>query len=592
MNAGYSSGWCEESFGISLTAVEISCKARGDDSCTFIMAPPHKIEDHLKRYKVKSSSYQKQKHEIPTFFERKKVEEEMNAARIKAEQSDKAKSEFLANMSHEIRTPMNAIIGFTNLLLKEKNLKNKQEEYLSNIKISSDNLLAIINDVLDISKIESGKFEIQEVSFDLRQVLNNIKSIFTQKAREKDLSLTFSDLKNVPRIVQGDPTRLNQVLVNLVYNAIKFTHKGKISVNIHNTESSNDNYKIDFEVKDTGIGILKDKLELIFETFTQANSNLTREYGGTGLGLSISKKLVSLMGGNLQVISKPGKGSTFYFSLSFKKGNPADLIIEKSPEILRKESDKVRFLIVDDNQINRIAMKESLLEWNEKFIINTANNGQEAIDILKQEPIDVILMDLQMPVMGGVAATKIIRNELKSESLIIAITANALEKEQEVCKKAGMDGYFIKPFNINELLSSIATHINSGATVYRKKFIKKNGKFQTKKTKKQALINFDKIEELKKVSDRKKTIEILLRDIPGELSLLSKAIEKKSWKTIVSRSHFLLNYSPYFNSEKYKTLLVAIELAAQEKKLLPYISKSFETIEKLWNKFEKELKGY
>jgi len=388
MNAGYSSGWCEESFGISLTAVEISCKARGDDSCTFIMAPPHKIEEHLKRYKVKSSSYRKSKYEIPTFFERKKVEEEMNAARIKAEQSDKAKSEFLANMSHEIRTPMNAIIGFTNLLLKEKKLKNKHKEYLNNIKISSDSLLAIINDVLDISKIESGKFKIEEVSFDLRQVLNNIKSIFTQKAKEKEIGLAFSDLKNVPRVVQGDPTRLNQVLVNLVYNAIKFTPKGKVSVNIQSTKSSkNNNYKIVFEIKDTGIGILKDKLELIFDKFTQANSNLTREYGGTGLGLSISKKLVSLMGGNLQVISKPGKGSTFYFSLSLKKGNPSDLKIERSPKILRKESDKVRFLIVDDNQINRIAIKESLLEWNEKFIINTAKNGQEAIDILKQEPL-------------------------------------------------------------------------------------------------------------------------------------------------------------------------------------------------------------
>jgi len=197
-----------------------------------------------------------------------------------------------------------------------------------------------------------------------------------------------------------------------------------------------------------------------------------------------------------------------------------------------------------------------------------------------------------MPVMGGVSATKIIRNEFKSESLIIAITANALEKEQEVCKKAGMDGYFIKPFNIDELLSSVATHLNRGAAAGHKKFINKNTKVQTKKTKKETLVNFDKIEELKKVSDRKKTIEIILRDIPGELSILSQAIEKKSWKIIISRSHFLLNYSPYFNSEKYQNLLVAIELAAQEKKLLPFIVKSFDTIEKLWSKFDKELKVY
>ena len=371
----------------------------------------------------------------------------------KAQASERAKHQFLANMSHEIRTPMNAIKGMTDILLR-RNPKEDQKEYLDGIKQSSDSLLVIVNDILDISKIEAGKIELEQVTFSVNELLESVYTIMQFKAEEKGLQLR-KDLPREEILVKGDATRLRQILINLIGNAIKFTEKGLITT-VVKSEQSGDKVHLHFTVSDTGIGIDGDRMDRIFKSFEQAYSDTSRKFGGTGLGLSISKKLVELHGGKIWVESEKGKGSQFHFTIPYDIAETSAMEIrnEYSNVNVANELKGIRILLVEDNQFNAVVAQEELEDAIEGVNVELAENGLIAVEKLKSSDFDVILMDVQMPTMNGFEATKAIRNlgNDKAYTPIIAMTANVLKEEVDLCYNVGMNDFIGKPFDTAELL--------------------------------------------------------------------------------------------------------------------------------------------
>lgn len=390
----------------------------------------------------------------------RKVQVQLNEAREKAMLSEKTKQQFLANMSHEIRTPMNAIMGITDILLR-RNPNKDQLTYLNAIKESSKSLLVIINDILDLSKIEAGKVELESEDFSISKLLENIQILIELKAREKGLSLVFETSGDVPEIVKGDANRLNQILMNLIGNAIKFTEKGHVLVKTELKDQSSDVVEISFIIEDTGIGIEQKHLDKIFNTFEQAGKETYKKFGGTGLGLSISKRLVELHGGTITAVSEIGKGSRFTIVVPFKPSKNLH-----SPQPFKNTEDTHEFaeklkglkvLLAEDNEFNVLVAKEELSDSIESVSVSVANNGLEALEMIKNSDFDIVLMDIQMPIMNGFEATTQIRNlsGQKSKIPVIAMTANVMKEEVDLCIKVGMDDYISKPFDIKELLSKI-----------------------------------------------------------------------------------------------------------------------------------------
>ena len=388
----------------------------------------------------------------------------IEAQKKKVEQSEKHKEQFLANMSHEIRTPMHAISGMTKILERNKHPKS-QDVFLKAMRTSSDNLIVILNDVLDLSKIEAGKLEIENISLNVASVIENVIQILKFKAEEKGLILSYEIAEDVPTLVNGDPTRLNQILINLVGNAIKFTDKGNIDLLL----SLHDDH-LHFQIKDTGIGIPKDQLDSIFGAFEQAKETTTRYYGGTGLGLSISKQLVELQDGKIWVESSEGKGSNFYFDLPLVipeiDAVRQDFISEDKLKAMAKSLKGIRILIAEDNPFNQMIAQDDLSYYIEGVTIDTVKNGVLAIDKFKSDNFDLILMDVQMPEMNGFKATKSIRAIEKSEGRttkipIIAMTASLLKTEIKNCYNAGMDNYIPKPYKLEELIVPIFNELKS-----------------------------------------------------------------------------------------------------------------------------------
>ncbi|MBP8158060.1 MAG: response regulator, partial [Flavobacterium sp.] len=380
----------------------------------------------------------------------------IEAEKEKALASEKAKHQFLANMSHEIRTPMNAIKGMTDILIR-RNPKKDQKEYLDGIKQSSDSLLVIINDILDISKIEAGKIELEQEPFSINDLVKNIHTIMQFKTEEKGLQL-LNEIPVENLYVRGDATRLRQILINLIGNAIKFTEKGSVTTSIK-SEKIGDKIKLHFTVSDTGIGIDEDRKEKIFQSFEQAYSDTSRKFGGTGLGLSISKMLVELQGGTIEVESEKGKGSQFHFTIPFAIAETINEAIKEddSTTNIADQLKGIRILLVEDNQFNAIVAQEELEDAIEGVQIEVAENGLIALEKLKSSHFDIILMDVQMPTMNGYEATKAIRaldNE-KAKTPIIAMTANVFKEEIDACHQAGMNDFIGKPFDTNELLQKI-----------------------------------------------------------------------------------------------------------------------------------------
>jgi two-component system, sensor histidine kinase len=375
---------------------------------------------------------------------------ELRDALNSAKRASSAKSDFLANMSHEIRTPMNGIIGMTDLALDSHNEAERQA-YLKIVKRSAQALLAIINDILDFSKIEAGKIQIEHVAFNLTQTVNDCIQILCTRADEKDLVMDVVLGPDTPTRMLGDPTRLRQVLINLIGNAIKFTKSGKITVRIEAQTCQAGPSRLTFSVQDTGIGIALDKLEKIFEAFAQADTSTTRHYGGTGLGLTITQRLVQLMGGELRVSSQVGVGSTFDFDLPLELPDPLeDKLIDSQKA--RQPLPSLSILVVEDHPINQLLASKMLKQWGHRVCL--ANHGQEALDLLCQqtEPFDLVLMDMQMPVMDGLEATARIRQMPQFQDLpIFAMTANAMLGDRELCLQAGMNDYLPKPILSKDL---------------------------------------------------------------------------------------------------------------------------------------------
>jgi PAS domain S-box-containing protein len=385
-------------------------------------------------------------------------------AKIKAETATKvaevalkSKQQFLSNMSHEIRTPMNAIIGFTKVLLKT-DLSTKQREYLTAIKLSGDALIVLINDILDLAKVDAGKMTFEQVPFKLSLSLSAMLHLFETKIQEKNLLLVKEYDNNIPEVLVGDPVRLHQIIMNLMSNAVKFTSKGKISIKVELVNEEDEKVSIKFSITDTGIGIPDNRIEMIFENFQQASSGTARLFGGTGLGLAIVKQLVEKQDGTIQVNSQIDVGSTFSFILSFQKTN-ADAETYSEPMVIDKEIKDIKVLVVEDMELNQLLMKTLLDDFG--FECDITANGKIAIEKLKSKQYDIILMDLQMPVMNGFETTEYIRNNLKSHVPIIALTADVTTVDLAKCKAVGMDDYIAKPVDERILYSKIASLVNT-----------------------------------------------------------------------------------------------------------------------------------
>jgi PAS domain S-box-containing protein len=470
--------------------------------------------------------------ELATSFAEEEKEKAEKATQI-AEVAVRSKQQFLSNMSHEIRTPMNAIIGFTKVLLKTE-LTEKQNEYFSAIKISGDALIVLINDILDLAKVDAGKMVFEQIPFSLTNTIPSMLHLFETKIKEKNLDLIVSIDKNIPKTLVGDPVRLHQIILNLVSNAIKFTLDGEILVDVRLLSQNKQHATVEFSVKDTGIGIPKDKIESIFENFQQATSGTSRIFGGTGLGLAIVKQLVENQGGSVKVVSEINEGSTFSFVLSFNKSSEkaSEETIFIQPTI---DTKNIKVLVVEDIPINQLLMKTILDDFG--FQRDIAANGKIAIQMLEEKQYDIILMDLQMPEMNGFEATEYIRNTLKSSIPIIALTADVTTVDVEKCREAGMNDYMSKPLDERILYTKIMEFVKHPPTFnFQVEAIdKENDKLD-------FIINLSYLTAHTK-SNPKMMQEIILaflEQTPTLILLIKKSMLEKDWITLNAAVHKMI----------------------------------------------------
>jgi signal transduction histidine kinase/CheY-like chemotaxis protein len=454
-----------------------------------------------------------------------------NAAHI-AENAVKAKQQFLSNMSHEIRTPMNAIIGFTKVLLKT-DLSAKQKEYLTAIKMSGDALIVLINDILDLAKVDSGKMSFEQTPFKMTLSISAMLHLFETKIREKNLQLVKEYDGRIPEVLIGDPVRLHQIILNLISNAVKFTSKGKITVSLRLLNEDDEKVSIEFSVNDTGIGIEKSKIGSIFENFQQATSGTSRLFGGTGLGLAIVKQLVEAQQGSISVKSKPGEGSTFSFILDFLKTN-AHAEAETTLIEMDHEIKNIKVLVVEDMPLNQLLMKTLLDEF--EFESDIAENGKIAIGKLESDSYDIILMDLQMPEMNGFEATDYIRDKMKSQIPIIALTADVTTVDLAKCKAVGMNDYIAKPVDERILYKKIVKLVQK--SVLLKEFDDK----RISKAERVRCTDMDYL--IKRTKSNPKLmmdmISLYLEQTPPLILAMKQSMHKKDWKSLYSAVHKMI----------------------------------------------------
>jgi PAS domain S-box-containing protein len=459
----------------------------------------------------------------------KELEHELIKAKEAAEASTEAKEAFLANMSHEIRTPMNAISGMANQLIKTK-LDPNQQFFLNTIRSASDNLLVIINDILDLSKIESGKLGIEKIGFEPKRVIGHVMEVMQHRAEEKGLKFTnsFCD-QQLSDVLIGDPYRLSQIMLNLVSNAIKFTPKGRVDISCSVLQDMESEQIIEVMVQDTGVGMETEFIAKLFEKFSQEDNSVTRKYGGTGLGMSICKKLVELMDGKISVVSEKNKGTTVSFILRLLKGSMEDLPEKTDMEVDTTLLNGKKILITDDNEINRLLASTILLNFGAH--ITEASNGEEAIERLKTENYDLILMDVQMPVMDGLEATQLIRKNTKDRIPIIALTAFALKGDNQKCFDAGMDDYLSKPFEEIQLLEVVS------------RWLGKSINFETEHREgtsfKESLYDLSQIEDIARGNQDfvKKMITLFAEQLPISLKDLNDAYAAQDFERMSKIAH-------------------------------------------------------
>ena len=537
---------------------------------------------NLRQSKRKNKIIAHQKEEVE--HQKEQAEQQRN----RAEQSEKFKQEFLANMSHEIRTPMNAVMGMTNLVLDSK-ITDKQKFYLEGIKKSSETLLHIINDILDLSKIEAGKMELEKIDFSLHETVEQVKQIMQHKAGEKGLELVVDISSKIPDVLLGDPVRLNQVLINLTGNAIKFTESGSVCLSISREGNSGAEHIIKFSVIDTGIGIPEDKLQAVFESFSQASSSDTRKYGGTGLGLTISKQLVELQGGKISVESKVGYGTTFSFTINLEEGSAEQMQkrIADEEQIHGELLDGLRILIADDNEYNCIVAQDTL-ELKSKVKVTSVSNGQAAVDALRENDFDLILMDVQMPVMNGFEATQFIRKNLpppKNLTPVIALTASVLRTDLDKCKDAGMNGYIPKPFKAAQLIAGIAGVLKIETKSVKKKII-------TPTIKTPILTMITNLEYLKEFCEGNKDqmnkyIRMFVSSAPALIEKLNTAIGQNDYAEIATQIHGYKTKWIMMGMAESKELALRIENDCR--KSSPDEKSILENIESLTGQIEKAI---
>jgi len=458
--------------------------------------------------------------------------DDLAVAEKKASVAAQTKENFLANMSHEIRTPLSGILGFTNLLQKRP-LDKTSAEFVSSIQRSGENLMTIINDILDLSKIEAGMMRITPGTFSINGLLDSVETFFVERAKEKGLTISSKVDTLIPDTLTGDATRLTQILVNLIGNAIKFTQQGSITIEVYNKQQTESEVTLGFKISDTGIGIDKDKLSEIFERFNQGEDSITRNYGGTGLGLSIVKNLIQLQRGDIEVISEQGKGTTFSFYIPYgiAKEQLTAIPVADIQYFKDKSNAQLKVLVVDDNVINQSLMKHLLMQWNIDFDI--VSNGLEAVDYLRKNESDLVLMDIQMPHMDGYAATQKIREELHLDVPIIAMTAHALAGEREKCMSRGMNEYISKPIKEEELFKLISNFGLQNKDQTTKKATEVKPVFQyIELTYMQSISGGDK--------DFEQTVtQQFIDKIPNHLRELETAYQNKDFTTFKLRAHDL-----------------------------------------------------
>ncbi|MDI1304764.1 MAG: PAS domain S-box protein [bacterium] len=468
------------------------------------------------------------------------------SATIIAENAVKAKQQFLSNMSHEIRTPMNAIIGFTKVVLKT-DLTAKQKEYLDAIKMSGDALIVLINDILDLAKVDAGKMTFEKTPFKMKDSILSMLHLFETKIQEKNLKLVKEYDSRIPKVLVGDPIRLHQIILNLVSNAVKFTTKGKITVSVNLLHEDDDKVIIEFAVSDTGIGIPKEKIGKIFENFQQASSGTSRLYGGTGLGLAIVKQLVESQGGSIRVKSIVNEGSIFSFALSFQKTN-ADAELETELMELDTEIKNIKVLVVEDIALNQLLMKTLLDDFG--FGLDIAENGKIAIEKLKGKDYDIILMDLQMPEMNGFEATEYIRKIMNSKIPIIALTADVTTVDLDKCKAVGMNDYLAKPVDEKLLYSKIVSilkkpkleKLTSKLNENLKENLKENLQERDSIKKKIRCIDLVYLNQRTK-SDPKLMIEMIslyLIQTPPLIDSIKQSLTDKNWSLLGASIHKII----------------------------------------------------
>ncbi|MFN7312077.1 MAG: response regulator [Bacteroidota bacterium] len=512
-------------------------------------------------------------------------------AEKRAAESLQAKEVFLANMSHEIRTPINGVLGLTTLLNKTT-LNDQQNNYVQLIRQSADNLLVIINDILDFAKIESGKIELENLPFELNEVCANTVKALQYKAEEKGIKLLYSPLSEEQKVVSGDPFRLNQILLNLINNALKFTENGKVELVINPVEETNQNIKIRFEVHDTGIGIPDDFKQKIFDDFVQGSNDTSRKYGGTGLGLSICRKLIDIQKGRIWVESEVGKGSVFYFELDYIKSEQP-LHSKNIVNVLDKKIlSNLHVLIAEDNEINLFIAKSMLEQWGIK--VDVANDGKIAVEKCKTNRYDLIIMDVQMPEMNGIEASKIIKTESASiNTPILALTANAIKGDRERYLAEGLDDYLSKPFEEDDLYMKIASmlsiDVSASPHLTESETITKNTLEDPK------LYSLEKLDQLAKGNKDfvRKMLELFVATVPEMVVALNKAAEEKNWKNVNAVCHKL---KPTVQTMEINAIveqvLVAEKMAISnpdEEILYPMVKQITNVLAQAVNQIEKDL---